>query len=394
MAVLLVSLLALVAVVGGAWWFSGPHARRTTSSPVPTCSGTRQTAGVSVTPALAAVAAQAAARVSRRKPCVALELTTADPATVTQTFMGDSVRPDAWLSDSSVWPTAVRAAHPDRRLAGQQVVAVSPMVLAVPDIVVSPVRSDVTAATWSSVLSGSSRLPITLPDPETSTSGRLLLLTGAAALEAKAGRPALATRLVAWAHTPLLSQADLFATLSSAAPRGFPTSEQSVVSFRDAHPGLVTAVVPSGGTPAFDYTFATSSGLSPDTAAAVTALREEITGDQGRSDLAAAGFRPDTSSEGTGVAGVMAAKVTYGTLPPTTQQGVTYATWQAVRTDSRMLALLDTSASMGEKVGASTRIALVTGAAKRAVGLLPDSAELGTWEFGQDKGARASAGTS
>ena len=78
--------------------------------------------------------------------------------------------------------------------------------------------------------------------------------------------------------------------------------------------------------------------------------------------------------------------VTYLPDPSALQQAALVKTWTGVKTDARMLALIDTSGSMKEREGAKTRMALAGEAAQTAVSIFPSSSQLGLWAFGVDKG--------
>ncbi|MBY8854402.1 VWA domain-containing protein, partial [Saccharothrix sp. MB29] len=55
-------------------------------------------------------------------------------------------------------------------------------------------------------------------------------------------------------------------------------------------------------------------------------------------------------------------------------------TWGAVSLDTRLLAVLDVSGSMAEKMSdGSTRIEAAREAALTALGMLPDTSEIGLW---------------
>ena len=377
------TVLAVLAVVGagGAWWVRGGRIAVTPAAS--TCTAPRH-AAISVAPAMSAVATDVAQRVTAHEPCLVVDVVSAAPAAVAAALSGEGTSPDAWISDSTSWVDAVRAARPERLGADVTHIAVSPLVLAVPSSVTAIVHSAVTAATWPGVLDGTTGLPLTLTDPDSTTSGRLLLVTTAATLGSRSGQTTLAPVLLDWSHRTAPTEAALFAAIDSPAPRVFPTSEQAVARYRAQHPGLVSAVIPKGGTPAFDYSFVASTTLDAGSGRAVDAFRAELGSTETRAELAAAGFRDDERSDGAEVTGVTAGAVTYLTLPSASAQKATLTTWRSVRTDSRMLALLDISGSMLEPAGKGTRMQLVTAAAAVAVAALPGSTELGAWAFGVD----------
>ncbi|MEP6650633.1 MAG: VWA domain-containing protein, partial [Lapillicoccus sp.] len=116
-------------------------------------------------------------------------------------------------------------------------------------------------------------------------------------------------------------------------------------------------------------------------------LRQQLTNDAGRSALTAAGLRlPNADTSGPGVPGMPSGAVTYLPDPSALQQAALTKTWIGVKTDARMLALIDTSGSMKEREGDKTRMVLAGEAAQTAVSLFPNTSQLGLWTFGLDKG--------
>ena len=145
-------------------------------------------------------------------------------------------------------------------------------------------------------------------------------------------------------------------------------------------------MVPKEGTARYDYSLVTAAG-SPGVGVAGFALRQQLTNDDGRAALTAAGFRlPDAEATGPGVPGMPSGAVTYLPDPSAAQQAAMVKTWTGVKTDARMLALVDTSGSMKEKEGDKTRMALAGEAAQTAVTIFPNTSQVGLWTFGVDSG--------
>jgi hypothetical protein len=182
------------------------------------------------------------------------------------------------------------------------------------------------------------------------------------------------------------SESDLFLAARSPQAAIFPTSEQAVAADLRLNGGAVTAVVPKEGTGRYDYSLVTAAG-SPGVGVAGSALRQQLTNDDGRAALTAAGFRlPDAEATGPGVPGMPSGAVTYLPDPSAAQQAAMVKTWTGVKTDARMLALVDTSGSMREKEGDKTRMALAGEAAQTAVSIFPNTSQVGLWTFGIDRG--------
>lgn len=390
---LVAALLAVVLVaIGGVVAYrarttSAPAASGAPSTPAG-CPTVAQATTVAVTSSMADLVKAAAARVSAGNPCTTYAISSADSAATAAQLAGAGRGPDTWVTDSSAWVDVVRAARPGRLATGAQPIAVSPLALAVPASRPAAKKPVGPPATWKAVLAGHSGLTVALPDPERSTAGRLLLLQapGAVGTAGPAARVELGKILLGWSHAPAVTESALFAALTSRRPSAFPASEQAVTAYSVEHPGVVSAVVPSGGTPAYDYTLVSSADLPATASVGVAALRKELGSPTTRTALRAAGFRADESADGTGVAGAKTGQVAYSPVVAQTTQTSLLKTWRAVKTDARMLALIDTSGSMSEKTGGTTRMALATGAAATAVSILPAATEIGTWTFGIDKG--------
>lgn len=388
----IVTLLALVVVLGGGglYWAARGAPFSPAAPPAATCPSAADVANVAVAPAILGVVTSAASRVTATQPCRTYAITAAEAGATAALLSGDAPKPDAWVSDSPVWIDAVRATKPGTLAADDQPLAVSPLVLAVPTAVVKSsavAGASVERATWKGVLTGTSGLTVTLTNPDLATSGRLLLLSTPGAVgTAPTARVDLGKILLGWSHAPTRTEPELFATLTTGALAAFPASEQAVTTFSVKHPGVVSGVIPTGGTPRYAYSLVSITDLSSDASASVAALRQELVSPTTRDALAAAGFRADDSADGTGVTGVTAAPVTYLPVIAPAARTSLLQTWRAVKTDARMLSLIDASGSMGEKVGGETRMQLAMGAAAAAVAILPAATELGTWAFGIDKG--------
>ncbi len=398
-ALVAVALIVVVGITTGGIWLS----RRDTATPVAdvpaatavpapasTCATKPTPVAVAVAPAAVTVVKHAATRTTATNPCVRFTVTGAESADEAATLSGSGAKPAAWVSDSSVFVDAVRAAAPDV-LDAVRPIATSPLVFALPSAVAGAASAALAAPSWSTLVVGDpaqSAVPVRLTDPEHSTSGRLMLLTASSAIPSTpATRLAIGKVLITWSHTPMRTEQDLLAAAVAGTPGLVPTSEQAVGVALRTHPGSLVAVIPKEGTGRYDYALATVSGLSAAASRAVTALGDQLTDAAGTADLTAAGFRSvgGTAAKGPGIPGVPST-VTYLSAPTVEAQAALLRTWTNVKTDARMLALIDTSGSMKEVEGTRTRIDLASEAAQTAVSIFPDSSQLGLWTFGIDKG--------
>lgn len=358
------------------------------STSASSCPSAADQVRVAVTPNLMSIVQAAAGRVTAANPCVSYTVFPAESAKVAAAFSsGSRDAPALWVSDSPVFVNAVKAARPDAIQPGVQKLAASPLVFAVPAAIAAKAGPALAGASWSSLAAGDGSIPIRLTDPEKTTSGRLVLLTAPTALgDSPATRLTLGRTLLAWSHSTMPTESDLFLAARTPQAAIFPTSEQAVAADLKINAGAVTALVPKEGTARYDYSLVTAAG-SPGTAVAGLALKQQLTNEDGRSALTAAGFRlPDADATGPGVPGMPSGAVPYLPDPSAAQQAALVRTWTGVKTDSRMLALIDTSGSMREREGDKTRMALAGEAAQTAISIFPDAAQVGLWTFGIDRG--------
>ncbi|HEU4999591.1 MAG TPA: VWA domain-containing protein [Lapillicoccus sp.] len=392
--VVVVALVLGLALAGGLYYLlrqsddgagvAAPEPSTSASS----CPSAADQVRVAVTPNMMSIVQAAAARVTATNPCVTYTVFPSESAKVAAAFSsGSRDAPALWVSDSSVFVNAVKAARPDAIQPDVQKLATSPLVFAVPAVVAAKAGPALAGAAWSSLAAGDGSIPVRLTDPEKTTSGRLVLLTAPTALgDSPTTRLTIGRTLLAWSHSTMPTESDLFLAARSPQAAIFPTSEQAVAADLKLNAGAVTALVPKEGTARYDYSLVTAAG-SPGITVAGIALKQQLTNDDGRSALTAAGFRlPDTEATGPGVPGMPSGAVTYLPDPSAAQQATLVRTWTGVKTDSRMLALIDTSGSMREKEGDKTRMALAGEAAQTAISIFPNAAQVGLWTFGIDRG--------
>ena len=111
----------------------------------------------------------------------------------------------------------------------------------------------------------------------------------------------------------------------------------------------------------------------------------QLRSDRGLDDLSAAGFREVDGSGSPRVAGMPNGPVRVRKPLPAAQRVSALGLWAAVRTDMRMLAVMDVSGSMREQAGSRTRIQLAQAAASTALDTFPQSSQVGLWEFSTDR---------
>ncbi len=201
------------------------------------------------------------------------------------------------------------------------------------------------------------------------------------------------------ADGPLVSALGLFRVWragTTAARPALPTRPDQVAIVPEyallaaGHAGDYTVIAPADGTTLLNYTwFPTAAGVAdPEKAAALARLYQALTGPTVAAELGAAGLRgpawpapPPGAATAAGLPAVTAPAM--AAIPAHLVYHV-LSTWQPELRRSNMLIVLDVSGSMNEPApGTRTpKIALVRQGISQVNALLPDSAELGLWQFG------------
>jgi hypothetical protein len=343
--------------------------------------------------------------------CVDIHVTAEDPATVAsvvdgQASSGGVAAPDAWIPDSSLWVDVARA-YP---LGAQQVqttgitVARSPLMIVMPPAAAAQVPAFNNSVGWNFLLPASvggpslaQQVRVELPDPTQSATGLAALLEVSRLLGTSAAARAALTRFVlsAQSSAQFSTPASLaaFVTLASPPLDAHPvtvTSEQAVLGYDKAHPDQpLAARYPSGtsaalGDPELDYPYVvTSTDPAEQTAAAEfgTLLRQSYTAQMVRYY----GFRSADGTSATLPASYGLAQQPLLLAAPAAPSDAQTAlqAWQKLQIGSRDLVLFDVSSAMAAPSGLPglSIEQELTQVATLGLGLFPDSAQIGDWEF-------------
>jgi hypothetical protein len=136
-----------------------------------------------------------------------------------------------------------------------------------------------------------------------------------------------------------------------------------------------------------DYPFAVMPGTSVDKATAASAILGLFAGDAYRNRLAAAGLRGDDGGIGAGFAapkGAPALTAPVTAAPDPARVDTALATWSAITSPGRLLAVVDVSGSMLQAVpsaGGASREQVTVEAASRGLALFDDTWAAGLWIF-------------
>lgn len=149
-----------------------------------------------------------------------------------------------------------------------------------------------------------------------------------------------------------------------------------------------TIVAPTDTTRLLRYAWYPSAVAmaNPTTEGALTRLHQVLAGPDGAADLDAAGLRGPIWPAPAPKAAADLPPVTAAAAPAVSEHHMYHvlATWNPALRQSNMLVVVDVSGSMKEAAPGTTtpKIALVRSGIDQVVQLLPDSAQLGLWEFG------------
>jgi Ca-activated chloride channel family protein len=306
-----------------------------------------------------------------------------------------------WIPDSSLWADRLAAnqANAAGKSATLQVgapIATTPIVLVTSPTKAAKLGNSSLPPAWSAVVAA--KLPATIPDPTLNTDGLLSLLAMRSAAGSSGSTPntQLVGAMIAISHAALPSAAAGFARLA-ASPDSMPifaASEQEVINANKARRSLFAAAVyPQDGTLSLDYPVVRVNGGGGDAslASAAKAFEQQLRTPAAQARFAAAGLRDAAGHPVSGAVaadGVQARPVTQQPKPTGTQMVDTMRMWSAAAEDSRLLAVIDVSGSMGDPAGnGQTKIQLVAAAAEMAVGFLPQTSDLGLWVFSTNQTA-------
>ncbi|MGL5850356.1 MAG: substrate-binding domain-containing protein, partial [Phycicoccus sp.] len=383
LALLLVPVLAVSLAAGGVVWWraAGPAAADTDA-------GCAEPLTVLVATELATAARVTLGSV-RRDGCRVAEVESASSAVAVQQIAAGRV-PDVWVPDSSAWLDALTGSGQLPTAPGGWAadgsVATSPVVLVSPTGGVGEVTE--VPASWGAVVNGTGA--VRMADPDKDIASRLAYYSsrlGAPDIDiATAGRLVFASRFAA------STSAQLFDAAAGAPSRTvpFPASEQAVATFTEIRPRSVRAWLPAAGTMSLDYPWLVRTGLDPDLAERAGVALQAMRSDAARARLGDAGFRVGTGS-GPTLDGVAAPGYTDQPLPGRDARAAALEQWDVLRTDSRMLAVLDVSGSMkypAPGTGGLTRAKVLEEASITALRTLPAGSAVGTWIFSTDRGGR------
>ncbi|MCX4389847.1 substrate-binding and VWA domain-containing protein [Micromonospora peucetia] len=360
--------------------------------------------------------------------CIAVNVSASDPVDVAATVAakhgatlagvgqasGTSVSPDVWVPDSSMWLLRLKTGGATAFEPGNGAsVARSPVVVAMPEPIATRLGWPQKKFSWTELLQQVQsdkplRTGIVEPTRDAAGLSGLLSLTAAASAtggpdaekEKVAALRALATDRSALrpdllARFPTASDPTTIASSLGAAA----LSEEDVIQYNSKKPPVPLAALYLEPAPApLDYPYAVLPGIEPAKASAARVLYEVLTTDGFRDRLASHSLRAPNGDWGAGFDAPQGAPSPAGGVPAPPANGGGSApagldpqsmdravsSWSIATQSGRMLAVIDVSGSMKEKVanaGNATRQQVTVEAARRGLNLFDDSWSIGLWTF-------------
>jgi Ca-activated chloride channel homolog len=336
--------------------------------------------------------------------CVQIEVQAKDSANVASqmgTFAGGSVDigatpqptpaeedlPGVWIPDSSAWLGRVRAVDRNAFEGTGMSVAISPVVVGMPEAVARQLGSAAPLTAQSMIgLLAQGKVKLGMADPRRDSAslvGAMLLkdvvVTSDKDLPTLVGVYRLKVNVdKSYADTSALLAG--FADGLGAAPM----SEQAVIRYNATNPKVVAAAVPLAVQPTLDFPFAVLSAKSREIKNAAAAFRSALSGDAYVDILAKYGLRTRSGAAGPGFVvghGVTAIAAHVQPVTDMTSVRTTLTIWVAAKTPSHVISLVDATASMNTPLGASTRIALLKSAAHYGLDLFTSDSQIALWAF-------------
>ena len=304
--------------------------------------------------------------------------------------------PDVWIPDSSTWLVRVRTAAPSLVPAAAASIASSPVVLAVPEPSAAALGWPAQRPSWDTVLNKvvNSTIKLGVVEPNRDAVGltSLVALNEATRALGAAADPAAVALTKAFESGRVPGEAELFAELPKTpeeVPNGIgavPLSERQVITYNGGSPTVpLAALYVEPEAPALDYPFAVMPQVSTAKAALADQLREALSGPAYQTDLANAGLRAADGS-----AGFDALPGAPAIIRQVTHDGAVLArtlnTWISVIRPGRVLAVVDVSGSMSQRVPGqnATRMQVLLQVASAGMTLFDDEWQVGLWTFATD----------
>lgn len=377
-AVLLAIVLVLALCVGGAFAALGG------GDDDNACGGDPIT--VSATPEIAEPLDEALDKVKEDDACATFDVSSVSASQAAE-GINDGEAPDVWIPDSSTWIDAVDSSKTEGQWLEGQSIASSPIALATGSESKGATSS---VSSWTRLLNEEGSL--TMANPDVDTASRLAFH---ASRVGQPDRMGLQTgkRLIFMSRFAAPSVNKLFDDYTNDPSKStpFPASEQRIATYNEEEGGdsPLRPIIPKKGTLSLDYPWITNPELSGEALEAADRARTELGTLEIRDSLAEAGFRDANGQGGPEVDGKAAPEVTELEAPDREERIAAVEQWDLMRTDMRMLALVDASGSMkwDSPTPGETRWDVTKGSLLKGVDILPAGSQVGGWMFSVEDGS-------
>jgi len=302
----------------------------------------------------------------------------------------ESELPAVWIPDSSYWLGRVSAVDRELFEGDATSIASSPVVLAVPEAIARGLAKELTQGLSAAQIqklaldpTNKNSLKIGIVEPRRDTAGMvgaMVISDAVVAAPKDLPRLVLSYRNVAALVNDVPALWESFGRGITAAP----VSEQAVLAYNSSNAASPMAAVPLADVPTLDYPYMLRSRQSRAMGAAAAAFRAALTSSQYRNMLARHRLRLPDGTAATGFPtghGVTTTPVHVQPLSDMAKVASALRIWVAARTPSRVLAMIDATASMNQLLGTHTRIQVMRDAATQGLALFTDVSEIGLWAF-------------
>lgn len=296
--------------------------------------------------------------------------------------------PAVWIPDSSAWVGRVRAVDRNAFTTDLASVAISPIVVAMPEAAARQLGGATLNAQAVGGMLAQGKVKMGMTDPRRDSAGLIgAMLLKDVVVTADSDLPKLvgAYRLRVNTDRGYADTKDLFAGFAKGLGAA-PVSEQSVISYNASNPPVRVAAVPLAVEPTLDFPYAVLSAKAPEVKEAAAKFRAALAGEDYADVLARHGLRTPSGVAGPGFTvghGVTAEKAHVQPVTDMASVRTTLGIWVAARTPSRIIALADVTSSMNTPVDATgkTRLQLLKESTTHGLGLFTSDSELALWGY-------------
>jgi len=300
----------------------------------------------------------------------------------------DSDVPSVWIPDSTAWLDRLRAVDRAAIVGESPSIAMSPVVLAVPEAVAKPLlgsASQADPAMMGALMDKlrARQLELAIVEPRRDTAG----LAGAMLLKdlIVTGEDKLPELVMVYRSIGRLPDQE---ALTKAYSEGLHLStlpEQAVLAHNAVSSQPLAAVPMMSGGPGLDYPYAVIGGKPREVEQAATRFRTALVDGVYLDAFAARGFRAPDGTARAGFPtghGVTTNPVVANALSDPIAVRAALDLWSSAVEPSRTLALLDVTSSMGQFVAPGvTKLDVLRNAATQGLQLFSDASELGMWGY-------------